>query len=82
MKSKLKVAVFCTIAALTGASFGALDQIQHERLAAAQLSESCLTQPAKAACADREVAISSISYTFNGVEIRNGNPVTDFGANE
>lgn len=83
MKSnKLKTAAFCTIAALAGISFGALDQIQHDRLAAAQLYDTCKTQPAMAACGDREVAVRSVRYTFNGLEASDRNPVTAFGANE
>lgn len=83
MKSnKLKASVFSTIAVLVGVSFGALDQIQHDRVAAAQLTDLCIAQPSTAACMDRDVAARSVRYTFNGVEMHNGNPVTAFGANE
>lgn len=82
MKSKLKAAVYCTFAALVGVSLGALDSIQHNRVAAAKLNDACLVQPSKAACVDRDVAVRSIRYTFNGVDMRDGNPVTAFGANE
>ena len=82
MKSKLKIAVFGDIAALAGISFGALDQIQHDRLVAAELYETCKSQPALAACVDRDLAVRSVHYIFNGQEVRDRNPITAFGANE
>nr|WP_192963187.1 hypothetical protein [Pseudomonas fluorescens]CEK41962.1 hypothetical protein PQBR57_0009 [Pseudomonas fluorescens SBW25] len=82
MKSKLKAVVYCTFAALVGASLGALDLIQHDRVAAAKLNDACLVLPSKAACLNRDVAVRSIHYTFNGVDMRDGNPVTAISANE
>lgn len=82
MKSKLKIAVFGAIAALAGFSFGALDQIQHDRLTAAQLNDTCKARPFLAECVAREVAVRSVHYTFNGQEVRDRNSITVFGANE
>lgn len=82
MKSKLKIAAFAAIAALVGVSVGALEQIQHNRLAAAQLNETCKSQPALVACVDRAAALRSIRYTFNGQEVSDRNPVTAYGANQ
>lgn len=82
MKSELKIAVISAIAALSGISFGALDIIQHNRQAEAQLNETCKAQPVLAPCIYREFAARSVRYTFNGQEARDRNPVTVFGANE
>lgn len=82
MKPKLKAAVYCSFAALVGVSLGALDVIQHDRVAAAKLNDDCQVLPSKAACLDRDVAVRSIRYTFNGVDMRDGNPVTALGAIE
>lgn len=82
MKSKLNIAVFGIVAALMGISCGALDQIQHNRLAAAAQLQVCKTQPALAECVERELVVRSVRYTFNGQEVRDRNPVTAFGANE
>ncbi|HDS1721589.1 hypothetical protein NPS53_08765 [Pseudomonas putida] len=82
MKSKLKIAVFGAIATLAGISFGSLDNIQHNRQAAAQLHETCKAQPTLAACIYRDFAAHSVRYTFNGQEARDRNPVTVFGAYE
>lgn len=82
MKSKLKVVVFGAIATLAGISFGALDQIHYDRQVAAELNETCKTQPALVVCVERDVAVRSVRYTFNGQEVRDRNPITAFGANE
>lgn len=82
MKTKLKVVVYCTIAALAGVGFAALDNIQHSRQEVAQLNATCKSQPQLAACVERDIAVRSVSYFFNGQEYRDGNLVTVLGANE
>lgn len=82
MKSKLKIASFSIAAALLGVLVGAVDQVQHDRQANAQLNVLCESQPHRGECKARETAAKSIRYTFNGQEFRNGTSVTAFGANE
>ena len=81
MRTKLKVVVYCTIAALAGIGIGALDNIQHSRQEVAQMNVTCKSQPQLGACVERDIAVRSISYFFNGQEYRDGNPVIVLGAN-
>jgi hypothetical protein len=82
MKTKLKVVVYCAIAALVGVGSGALDNIQHSRQVAAQLNSTCKSKPMLETCVEREIAVRSVRYFFNGQEIRDGFAVTGLGANE
>lgn len=82
MKSKLKIASLSIAAALLGVFSGAMDQVQHDRQANAQLNVLCESQPSLGQCKKRESVAKSIRYTFNGQEFRNGTPVSAFGANE
>lgn len=82
MKTKLKTALYCVVAAFAGVALGTHDSIQHTRQAAAQLHAICNAQPHLEGCAERKVVDKNVRYFFNGQEFHDGNNVTELGANQ
>lgn len=82
MKTKIKAAFTVVAVALAGMGIGSLDSIYHSQKATAQLTATCKAQPQLDECMERQAAVDSVRYYFNGQEIRNGNSVTTLGANK
>jgi hypothetical protein len=82
MKTKILGAITVLAVAFVGMGIGSLDSIYHSQKATAQLAATCKAQPQLDECMERQAAVDSVRYFFNGQEFRDGNSVTTLGANK